>query len=115
MQKASAPKKRKKNMCENQLAVCNVVYVSIIMINACIRAKEYWSGYYTSRPFTKHMSRVLESTLRSAEILLSLSIAHHRYLPHHATLLGDMVRARRELALFQHHDGMTCPIVSMTV
>ena len=85
------------------------------MINACIRAKEYWSGYYTSRPFTKHMSRVLESTLRSAEILLSLSIAHHRYLPHHATLLGDMVRARRELALFQHHDGMTCPIVSMTV
>ena len=71
------------------------------------RAQEYWSGYYTSRPFTKHVDRVLEGTLRAAEILLSLTLARNLPMAGHAEVLLDMQKARRELALFQHHDGVT--------
>ncbi|VVC94818.1 unnamed protein product [Leptidea sinapis] len=46
------------------------------------RNQHYWSGYYTSRPFYKNMDRVL---------LAYVSVDS----------------ARRALALFQHHDGVT--------
>lgn len=53
------------------------------------------------------MDRVLESTLRAAEILVSLTLAQNLPMAGHSQILSDMTRARRELALFQHHDGIT--------
>lgn len=73
----------------------------------------YWSGYYTTRPFHKHMDRVLESYMRSADIIFSLTYSHsHRFgNSRHPTWMNEMISmltaARHNLALFQHHDGIT--------
>lgn len=50
------------------------------------------------------MDRVLEGTLRAAEVLLSLTRARGLPIAGH---VEEMENARRELALFQHHDGIT--------
>ncbi len=72
------------------------------------RADHYWSGYYTSRPFHKNMDRVMEAHLRTAEVIYSLVLSHDlpfdQWLRSIATHLTE---ARRNLGLFQHHDGIT--------
>lgn len=72
----------------------------------------YWTGYFSTRPFFKQMSR-LQHWLRSTEILYSL--ARNRL----GTLVGrplsglldryyaTLADARQNLSLFQHHDGIT--------
>ena len=73
----------------------------------------YWTGYYTTRPYYKSLSRELQHWLRSAEILYSLSRNHFR--SHFGSSTSNILdkeynlisNARQNLALFQHHDGIT--------
>ncbi|XP_059084472.1 alpha-mannosidase 2-like [Tigriopus californicus] len=73
----------------------------------------YWSGYYTTRPFMKQMSRQVENHLRSAEILYTYSLnkarqeADKEAIHFLEALFVHLTTARRHLALFQHHDAIT--------
>ncbi|XP_013386554.1 alpha-mannosidase 2x isoform X2 [Lingula anatina] len=75
------------------------------------RDDHYWSGYFTSRPFYKHLDRVAESNLRKAEVLYSLATALSRKQASStfpaSAMLEKIIVARRSLALFQHHDAIT--------
>ncbi|XP_078448759.1 alpha-mannosidase 2x-like [Lampetra planeri] len=76
------------------------------------REDHYWSGYFTSRPFFKHLDRRLEAHLRAAELLFSLASWHASrrgvtpLLPARECF-ARLEGARRNLALFQHHDAIT--------
>lgn len=72
----------------------------------------YWTGYYTSRPYWKVLDRELENGLRSAEILYAFAAADARRGRSAAAKLLErdyekLTRARRNLAVFQHHDAIT--------
>ncbi|KAL3624198.1 Alpha-mannosidase 2x [Castilleja foliolosa] len=74
------------------------------------RNQDYWSGYYVSRPFFKAVDRVLEQTLRGAEMMMAFLLgycqkAQCEKLP--SSFSYKLTSARRNLALFQHHDGVT--------
>ncbi|KAI5071368.1 hypothetical protein GOP47_0013619 [Adiantum capillus-veneris] len=74
------------------------------------RVQDYWSGYYVSRPFYKSVDRILEETLRAADVLSSLSLAYCQAMGqgHFPLSISEkLTAARRTLALFQHHDGIT--------
>ncbi|GMT06789.1 hypothetical protein PENTCL1PPCAC_28963, partial [Pristionchus entomophagus] len=60
---------------------------------------DYWTGYYTTRPFYKKQSRQTHHLIRTADILSAeagLTDAYER-----------LNQARRILALFQHHHAIT--------
>ena len=74
----------------------------------------YWSGYFSTRPYMKKLSRELEASLRSAEILFTWSYNLARQMDNQpavktleASFVSGMAKARRNLALFQHHDAIT--------
>uniref|UniRef100_A0A8D3CJV9 Alpha-mannosidase n=1 Tax=Scophthalmus maximus TaxID=52904 RepID=A0A8D3CJV9_SCOMX len=80
------------------------------------RDDHYWSGYFTSRPFYKRLDRTLEASLRSSEILFSLTLAAMRSFRGDGRPVagfptrehfGRLTAGRRSLALFQHHDAVT--------
>ncbi|XP_019058935.1 PREDICTED: alpha-mannosidase 2 [Tarenaya hassleriana] len=74
------------------------------------RQQDYWSGYYVSRPFFKAVDRVLEHTLRAAEIMMSFLLGYCHRVQCEKFPTGfayKLTAARRNLALFQHHDGVT--------
>ncbi|KAI6218579.1 Glycoside hydrolase and Glycosyl hydrolases 38 domain containing protein [Aphelenchoides besseyi] len=67
-------------------------------------------GYFTSRPFYKHMDRTVQHFVRTADLLYSLAQWSSNAEAKSFTLTDDydqLVKARRSLALFQHHDGVT--------
>ncbi|XP_037548390.1 alpha-mannosidase 2 [Nematolebias whitei] len=80
------------------------------------RDDHYWSGYFTSRPFYKRLDRTLESTLRAAEILFSITLAEIRRFRGDSHMFEGfparehfqhLTTGRRSLGLFQHHDAVT--------
>ena len=54
---------------------------------------DYWSGYFTSRVFDKALDRQLERAIFAAESL--------------GASRDELQDPRRQLSLFQHHDGVT--------
>jgi alpha-mannosidase II len=69
--------------------------------------EEYWSGYYTSRPFYKSINRELEGLLHAAQLLHS-SLLHPSAANAGAAEAESGIRtAKRAMALFQHHDAIT--------
>ncbi|XP_042501477.1 alpha-mannosidase 2-like [Macadamia integrifolia] len=74
------------------------------------RQQDYWSGYYVSRPFFKSVDRVLEQTLRASEMMIALlqGYCQRSQCEKFTTSFSyKLTAARRNLALFQHHDGVT--------
>ncbi|XP_050068317.1 alpha-mannosidase 2 [Anopheles maculipalpis] len=67
--------------------------------------QDYWSGYFTSRPYHKRQDRILLHYIRSAEMLHSWNVWEPAsdWKP----LTNRLEYARRQLSLFQHHDGIT--------
>ncbi|CAB3248863.1 unnamed protein product [Arctia plantaginis] len=69
---------------------------------------QYWSGYFTSRPFYKNMDRVLLAHVRAAETISSQVMSSYCLSNMMSLQLRDRVeKARRSLALFQHHDAIS--------
>ncbi|KAL7032260.1 hypothetical protein ACKWTF_007269 [Chironomus riparius] len=74
----------------------------------------YWTGYFTTRPFHKFMSRDLEHNLRNAEILFTIVMNRMKQSGRMQESLENFIKkyeniteARRNLGLFQHHDAIT--------
>uniref|UniRef100_A0A1I7ZWD1 Alpha-mannosidase n=1 Tax=Steinernema glaseri TaxID=37863 RepID=A0A1I7ZWD1_9BILA len=60
-----------------------------------------WTGYYAHLPYHKRMGRIVEEKLRSLDLLRLASGSRNDGLK------PALVESRRNLALFQHHDGIT--------
>ncbi|CAD5223595.1 unnamed protein product [Bursaphelenchus okinawaensis] len=75
------------------------------------RDDHYWSGYFTSRPFYKHMDRSVGHYVRAADVTYSLAVwkaKTNNDLPEALKqAYNRLVDARRAMSLFQHHDGVT--------
>ncbi|XP_060587072.1 alpha-mannosidase 2-like isoform X2 [Ruditapes philippinarum] len=75
--------------------------------------KDFWTGYYSTRPFIKQLSRELQSSLKMADIFHAYAhaqaessenvIAYTSY----AEVTSLLRAARRDLGMFLHHDGIT--------
>ncbi|XP_045166966.2 alpha-mannosidase 2x-like [Mercenaria mercenaria] len=72
---------------------------------------DYWTGYYSTRPFIKHLSRELQNTLKMADIFHSYAHAHAQTsgsaYSSYAEVTALLRDARRDLGMFLHHDGIT--------
>ncbi|XP_014666613.1 PREDICTED: alpha-mannosidase 2x-like [Priapulus caudatus] len=66
---------------------------------------DYWSGFYTTRPFNKRLERLLASRLRAADVVFTLRDMTTTERDADAAEL--LTFARRQLGLFQHHDAIT--------
>ncbi|CAG0925515.1 unnamed protein product, partial [Notodromas monacha] len=72
------------------------------------RNDNYWTGYYSSRPFYKHFDRLLTHYLRSAEVLYVAALTSGQVPGEESVLMHTQLdQARKALSLFQHHDGIT--------
>ena len=72
---------------------------------------EYWTGYFTTRPFDKYTGRELQMFLRAAELLNTLAsgkaISQELYYPAFRHNTHSLSVGRQSLGLFQHHDAVT--------
>lgn len=56
----------------------------------------YWTGYFTSRPFSKILLRRLQSTLRSTEILFSFALNYNIFKNTNVSQIYDLLIKARE-------------------
>ncbi len=69
---------------------------------------QYWTGFYTTRPFYKRLDRIVQSHMRAADILYSLAASSvYDDGSWKRLMLHKLESGRQELALFQHHDAIT--------
>lgn len=74
----------------------------------CDEQQDYWSGYFTTRPFMKGLTRSTQAILRTGEILATLARGNEGLKTEQWNKWFDSLQtARRNVALFQHHDGVT--------
>ncbi|KAI6209380.1 Alpha-mannosidase [Aphelenchoides besseyi] len=71
------------------------------------RDDHYWSGYFTSRPYFKQLDRTHHQFVRAADILFTAAMSSGVDEGTLRKLFPSLVQARRDLSLFQHHDGVT--------
>jgi len=76
--------------------------------------EEYWTGYFTTRPFLKSLGRDVEVYLKSADILNTLATMHCSNISSDRSFeyvknssFYRLATARQHLGLFQHHDAIT--------
>lgn len=69
---------------------------------------DYWTGFFSNRPWLKKFVRVTESLLHAAE---TFSVLAHKKGSSQNDVFRDvfsrLMSARRETNLFQHHDAIT--------
>jgi alpha-mannosidase II len=88
---------------QNHQSVDNFPSLSGDFFTYADKDDNYWSGYYTSRPYHKRLDRTLMQIIRSAEMLHAWS----NWSGSDGTNQDSLSLARRALSLFQHHDGIT--------
>ncbi|XP_052215803.1 alpha-mannosidase 2x-like [Dreissena polymorpha] len=75
------------------------------------RNQEFWTGYFTTRPLLKKFSRDIETLIRGADIfnVMAHSMFKHYWVRYAAmtAVAAELTAARRDLAMFMHHDGIT--------
>jgi len=70
----------------------------------------YWTGYYTTRPKLKRLTRSTTASLRAAEsaFLLARGASSNRVgEAHWAAAYKKILQGRRDTSLVMHHDGIT--------
>lgn len=70
------------------------------------KSNAYWTGYYTSRPLKKGLSREAYNVLRSAELLYSEMLIHNKSLSN-TDIFDEIMILRKAQALSLHHDAIT--------
>lgn len=80
------------------------------------KRKEFWTGYFTTRPLNKRFAREVESLLQAAD---TFNVIVHSIFKYYGvtykpfmSIAGELRSARRELSVFMHHDGITGNTIS---
>lgn len=78
------------------------------------KENDYWTGYFTTRPWIKRLAREVEPLLRAGDkfsvLLYNVCIVSKRcsqIIDVYTGILRELRAARRDVGIFQHHDAIT--------